>query len=105
MNSSEAVYLSLMIISIVITVLILLLSMISIINIMVSKRKTSAVLNYILKALSLLIILFLTIFEMPMFQVFVSPILCSVGSPYNPVGQCFQGRYLFTREPLYLLRH
>lgn len=92
-QSDEAVYLTLLIIAIVIEVLMIVLAVISIINILISKRKTSAVLNYLLKALSLLIIAYLTILEMPIFQLFVTPILCSSESLYNPTRQCFQGSH------------
>jgi PAS domain S-box-containing protein len=85
--------LTLLIIAIVIVVVMVVLSIISIVNIIVSKRKTSAVLNYILKALSLLIIAYLSVLEMPIFQLFLTPILCSADSPYNPVHQCFQGSH------------
>jgi PAS domain S-box-containing protein len=83
----------LLIIGIVIMAILITLMIIATVNILISKRKTSAVLNYILKTLSLLIILFLTILAMPLFQLFVTPILCSTQSPYNPVGQCFQGNH------------
>lgn len=92
-QNNEAVYLTLLIIAIVIEVVILVLAIVSIVNILVSKRKTSAVLNYVLKALSLLIIAYLTVLEMPIFQLFVTPILCSSSSPYNAVQQCFQGNH------------
>lgn len=82
-----------LIIGIVIMAILITLMIIATVNILISKRKTSAVLNYILKTLSLLIILFLTILAMPLFQLFVTPILCSTQSPYNAVGQCFQGNH------------
>jgi PAS domain S-box-containing protein len=92
-QSNEAVFLTLFIIGIVIVVALLTLMIVSVVNILMTKKKTSAVLNYVLKALSILIVMFLTVLELPLFQLFVTPILCDSQSPYNATGKCFEGSH------------
>lgn len=82
-----------MVVGVVFVLLLFGLSIAAMVNIRSNKRKTSTITSYIQKTLSLLIILFLTIFQMPLFQIFVNPILCSSDSPYNSAKSCFSGKH------------
>lgn len=84
---------TLLIIVCTLVALIFILSVVVIIKIHYSKRKSSAFLTYSLKTLSFLVLLMVTIFNMPFHQALQASIFCTANNPVTKNMNCFSSTH------------
>lgn len=93
-NGNTTILYSAQIAVMVIVFLIFVLSIAITIKIQFSKKKSSAFLTYTLKILSFIVLLILTIFTMPMFQILIAPLMCINTNPVLSGEACFGGAHI-----------
>lgn len=86
-------YVSIAVVS-VLVMIILFTSLIIAIRINYVGKKSSALLSYSLKALSFVILLLVTIFTLPFYQVLLGPLICFNDNPIVKELECFNGIHL-----------